>query len=277
MRDLTVRTCLIVYGAITALHMISIFAGWNAARSITHLVVAIPLLVIALAPLPVKDPARVPTNWNLVATIPILISWIGFTLPHFVAPELVTLSVFALFAVAEIAWLPLFWPLRHRSLIARSLSRSLIYLAPAAILLSACLPGAGPFVPLLFIHAVSLLTTAILATGAGPLGTIGGLIKISTSGFAALFAFVMAFDPGDPWHGVLVGGNYLIAMALMLMGARKSMTRLFDEDVRDSGDAAGSFITGRRTDAASPTADEGGSPERASLPPALPGPETVLG
>lgn len=150
------------------------------------------------------------------ALIALGFSWLGDALPDVVggAGDASFLTMVGCFLVAQLAWIAAFHPFRERSFLSRSRLAVGVYAACLLGLVVLCLPGAGGlFVPVL-IYGVCLTVMAILSSGLGRVGALGGALFFVSDSMIAIGAFApTAFLP----HGdVPVMLTYIAAQALLV-------------------------------------------------------------
>lgn len=177
------------------------------------------LAVWALAPRP-RTAARSPRVGVPIA-LAIAGSWAGDLAPGFFGGDTGFLVMVGAFFVAQLAWITTLWPWR-RSSIAVGPRRPLLlaYAAAALTVLILCAPGAGPLLAAIVPYAVVLASTAVLATGLGLVGAVGGLLFMVSDAMIAIFSFTPTLDPGVPWRGLAVMATYSAAQGLLVLAVR---------------------------------------------------------
>lgn len=225
MRALTIPAA-IVYAVLAVVQLLAIANDWHEVRGITQALIMPALLL--LAHLPVVDGDRqvpIPARDRIGLTLAIGLSWAGDVLPRLGEGEGALVWMLFLFLLAQLAWS---WELLsriERSILVRGRVLLVAYVAATTVIVSACLPGAGLMAGLLPVYALAVLSSAVLATGLGLIGAIGGLLFLATNAWIGLFMFVLALDPGEPMKSVLIMSTYMTAQALTVWGVRRSIAR----------------------------------------------------
>ncbi|WP_420113726.1 lysoplasmalogenase family protein [Pseudactinotalea sp.] len=140
----------------------------------------------------------------------ILLSWAGDTLGGHDF-----LLLLGCFLVAHLCYLVALWPTRSLSLLGRPAMAPYVVVGVAGAAIVAPAAGAllaGPVV----IYAGALTLVAILASGAGRAGLIGGALFMVSDLTLALGRFVVELP--DPLQTTLVMGTYVPAQVLLLVG-----------------------------------------------------------
>ncbi|WP_428263970.1 lysoplasmalogenase family protein [Haliangium sp.] len=150
-----------------------------------------------------------------LAFVALFFSWLGDTAPLFASGSTAFMLLVGFFLVAQIIYTITFLPHRSRSILVRQPLWMLAYAAIGVLLVSACASGAGSLLPLIIVYAVAILSMAILATGMGWAGTLGGFIFIISDSLIALGEFT---DSPIAAHGFWVMLTYVVAQVLLIMG-----------------------------------------------------------
>ncbi|MCE1180022.1 MAG: lysoplasmalogenase [Micrococcales bacterium] len=198
------------YALLALVHLVAIVLGADALASVTQ-VLLMPVLAIAfLAERP--SPGR-PRALFLAG---LFFSWVGDSLPR-VTPESVDfVAMLGGFLLAQLAYIAAFWPARGGSVARRSPLLVLPYIGYAAALIALCAKGAGALWPAVVVYGAVLATMAVLATGVGMLGTLGGILFMLSDSLIALGTFVPASD--FPGRSVVIMATYAAAQALLALG-----------------------------------------------------------
>ncbi len=208
MRRAVGRAWLVLFGADAVVHVVAL------ARDVTGLVsptqwMAAPVLAAALALLSRRPWPRL--VWFTL--LGLFWGWLGDLLPAF-AGERSFLVMVGCFLIAQVAFAVPWAPRWRASLLVTPWV--VLYVAAAGLLVSLCLPSAGPLVPAVIAYAVVLTLAAVLATGVNPLVGLGGGLFFVSDGLLALSTFVHDFAvPASP---VLVMSSYFAALLLIVLG-----------------------------------------------------------
>lgn len=142
-------------------------------------------------------------------------SWVGDTIPRFVAPEVGLPVLLGCFAVAQTIWAITLWPGSMRpGRRARVLATAALLLAPSGWVVARCLPFAGVLAPAVIGYAALLLAMVALIAARGPLGVAGGLLFWISDALIAVTTFV----PGSrfAWYEVAIMATYAAAQGLIV-------------------------------------------------------------
>jgi uncharacterized membrane protein YhhN len=177
----------------------------------------LPPLMVALA---LETRLRTPrSRWWLAGLV---LCWLGDGLGG-----TAFLVLLGLFLLGHLAYLVALWPTRHRSWAWRRLG--LLHVALLVAGLGLVLPVAGALWPAVVAYGVVLTAMALLATAAGPVGVMGGLLFMVSD--LSLGRLVLGgTDLGDGWRALVVIGTYVPAQVLLLLGVLRLQ--------RDAGQAA---------------------------------------
>lgn len=151
-----------------------------------------------------------------VVLIALFFSWLGDTVPRFLAGETGFLAMVGLFLVAQIFYIAAFWPLRKNSWMSKPVAVTPYGLALGA-LIALCYDGAGSLLVPVVIYGVALAAMAILATGLGKVAAIGGAIFFISDALIALRSFA---DIILPAHGFWVMFTYVLGQILLVVAVR---------------------------------------------------------
>ncbi|APX32578.1 hypothetical protein BH708_07435 [Brachybacterium sp. P6-10-X1] len=149
------------------------------------------------------------------------LSWLGDSVPR-LAPESLSFLVMVVFFLgAQVVYALGFWPYRHRSLLTRPV-RATPYLFVAAVTVLVCAPSAGELLPAITVYSAAIATMAVLATGLGRLGAVGGAVFVVSDSLIALDAFGVLTLPAQ---GFWVMSTYLLAQLLLMFAVRREDRR----------------------------------------------------
>lgn len=150
------------------------------------------------------------------------LSWLGDSAPRIAPEEFSFLVMVVLFLGAQVVYACAFWPYRRRSLLARPV-RAAPYLVAAAAIVLVCAPSAGALLPAIAVYSAAIATMAVLATGLGRIGAVGGAVFVVSDSLIAMDAFgVLAL----PAQGFWVMSTYLLAQLLLMVAVRRADAEL---------------------------------------------------
>jgi uncharacterized membrane protein YhhN len=121
----------------------------------------------------------------------------------------------AFFLVAQLCYAGAFWPYRANSVLRRRPAVAVLYGLVILGIVVVVAPAAGHLAPAVIIYAATIGTMALLATGLGPLGTVGAAIFVVSDTLIAVTTFVL---PGRlPLESFLIMATYLSAQLLIVL------------------------------------------------------------
>lgn len=242
------RRALILVGLVTALHLGGRLSGMVVLADLTQM-----LLMPAVAAVLWWGTADAPRGRRVrLVLLALFFSWLGDTVPRFVAADPSFLVMACCFLVAQVAYSLAFWPSRRSSLLTRPLSL-VPYVLVAALIIVLCAPAAGALLPLIAVYAAAIVTMAVLATGLGRRAGAGAAIFVVSDALIALEAFgVLALPAQDVW----VMSTYMAAQLLLVLAVCTA--------ARPPGDAPGCSDAPRMIRGASRGTQEGQTGERSA-------------
>lgn len=220
------RTALraIPFAVIALAHLVAQAVGADLVADLTQLFAMPALLLVLLAPHP--DPNG---DWPHVrrwATIALVLSWVGDSLPRILPEGVAFIGMLVPFLLAQLAWLVAMLPRRRQSIWFAQRWRLGLYGVLLIGVLALVMPGTGPLLgALVVVYAVAIMLMATAATGWGALGTTGGLLFVVSDALIAVRTFRAELLPDSPWFGVLIMATYFAAQLLLVLGAREWQRR----------------------------------------------------
>lgn len=155
-------------------------------------------------------PYRVTLRWVMAG---IFSSWIGDSIPRFLDGDAGFLSMVAGFLAAQICYIFALSRWFKDSILVRP-----VWLLPYATafvgLIVLCAPGAGALLAPILVYGLALAVMAVLATGTGVLGTIGGAVFFISDSMIALQSFA-AID--IDFSGFWIMATYLLGQFLLIV------------------------------------------------------------
>lgn len=116
------------------------------------------------------------------------------------------------FLAAQICFAAAFWPFRASSVLSGRPWLIVLYALGLGVLLTTCMGSAGNLWAPLTLYGLCLMITAVLASGLGVLGTVGGALFFVSDALIAIGAFAPSI--GVPHIGVWIMAPYAAALAL---------------------------------------------------------------
>ena len=203
------RAALLALALVTAVHLGAQLRGGGPVAEVTQPLL-MPLLLGAL--LAGTEPPR--GRLVRLFALGLVLSWAGDTLPRFLDGQAQFLAMLTSFLLAQIVYALALWPLRGGSLLALP-AAVLPYLGAAALIVGLCTPSAGVLLPALVVYAAAICAMAVLATGLGVRGGIGGAVFVVSDSLIALNTFDVLTLPA---HEVWVMATYVAAQVLLVLG-----------------------------------------------------------
>lgn len=202
------RAALALFAGLAVVHLGAQLAGASslAGRSQWFLMPALALVVAAWT-------ARPRTRRVRLVLLALGLSWLGDTVPDLVPEGVSFLVMVGFFLLAQICYITAFVPGARRSSIVREPARAWPYALAFVVLVVLCAPGAGSIIGPVIVYGACLTMMAVLATGLGRIGGIGGAIFLVSDSLIALGAFAGGFVLPVP--GFWVMSTYLVGQGLL--------------------------------------------------------------
>ena len=233
------RAALLALALVTAVHLGAQLRGGGPVAEVTQPLL-MPLLLGAL--LAGTEPPR--GRLARLFALGLVLSWAGDTLPRLLDGQAQFLAMLGSFLLAQLVYAIALWPLRSDSLLAgvgagagslrggrapgedgaaggprRGAVLRRAAMVPYAVAGSAivvlCAPVAGALLPALGLYAAAICTMAVLATGLGRRGVIGGALFVVSDALIALDTFDVLTLPA---HAFWVMLTYVAAQLLLVLG-----------------------------------------------------------
>ncbi|GAA8844054.1 hypothetical protein DUHN55_10260 [Helicobacter pylori] len=145
----------------------------------------------------------------------LLLSWLGDTLPRFVAEG--SAAGFGLmlgcFLLAQLAYAAALAPFVGRSIVRTRPALLAPYVLALVVLVAVTAGGAGAMLPAVVLYGLAIITMAVLATGLDRVATVGAIVFLVSDALIALRAFA---DVELPLHSVLVMLTYVVGQGLLV-------------------------------------------------------------
>lgn len=145
----------------------------------------------------------------------LLLSWLGDTLPRFVAEG--SAAGFGLmlgcFLLAQLAYAAALAPFVGRSIVRTRPALLAPYVLALVVLVAVTAGGAGAMLPAVVVYGLAIVTMAVLATGLDRVATVGAIVFLVSDALIALRAFA---DVELPLHSVLVMLTYVVGQGLLV-------------------------------------------------------------
>lgn len=194
--------------AVTLVHLVAqVVAPDSGLADVTQV-----LLMPALAAVLFAGARRPHARLVRLASVALLFSWLGDTVPRFVEGDTGFLAMVAFFLVAQVVYAVAFWPWRDRSVLRRPLLLA-PYVVGVLVLVVWVALDAGPMAVAVVVYGFAIAAMAVLATGLGPVAALGGVVFMVSDSMIALRAFV-GLD--IPLGGFWVMLTYVAAQALLV-------------------------------------------------------------
>ncbi len=157
--------------------------------------------------------------WTLVA---LGFSWLGDVLPSAVGDDAAFLVMVGCFLLAQGAYVVAFAPSVRRSVVHRRPVLLVPYALVLVTLVAVCTPGAGTLLAPVAVYAGVLVAMAVLATGLGRTGAVGGALFLVSDALIAVDAFVPSWHLAGQGFWVMLtyaAGQALLAAAVVASNA----------------------------------------------------------
>ena len=202
------RAALALFVGLAVVYLGAQLAGASslAGRSQWFLMPALALVVAAWT-------ARPRTRRVRLVLVALGLSWLGDTVPDLVPEGVSFLVMVGFFLLAQVCYITAFVPGARRSSIVREPARAWPYALAFVVLVVLCAPGAGSIIGPVIVYGACLTMMAVLATGLGRIGGIGGAIFLVSDSLIALGAFAGGFVL--PVAGFWVMSTYLVGQGLL--------------------------------------------------------------
>jgi uncharacterized membrane protein YhhN len=151
-----------------------------------------------------------------VVLVALFFSWLGDTVPRFLDGDAAFGAMLGCFLLAQVTYIVAFRRPRHQPL-APPLALTVPYFMAYGALVSACFDGAGPLIVPVMVYGGALVVMAILATGLGRVGGIGGGVFMVSDSLIALHAFAGLDLPA---HSFWVMLTYVVGQTLLVLAVR---------------------------------------------------------
>lgn len=208
------HTTIALLGLLAGVAGVHLAAQWHGVDAVAHPTqwALMPVLAAAL----LNETTR-PRSRLLVLTLAALgLSWLGDTVPRFVADDAGFLVMVGCFLVAQVVYIMAFRPYVDRSILHVGRVLLLPYVAVVAVLVVLCAPGAGNLLVPVLVYGLCLGTMAVLATGVNGMVWAGGTFFLVSDGLIALAAFSERVDVPHSSFWVML--TYVIAQLLIVLG-----------------------------------------------------------
>lgn len=202
------KVALASFGIVAAAHLVSQFVDPDGLYESATQILLMPALAAVLA-----TGTTTPTRLSRIVLVALGASWLGDSVPRFLATDPGFLAMVGCFLVAQTAYIGGFAPYRSQSAPWREWRCRWPYLAAFAGLVAWCLPSAGALAPPVIVYGAALTAMALLSPGVSVTAGLGGAIFMASDGLIALHAF-----PGVtlPAHDFWVMLTYLVGQGLIV-------------------------------------------------------------
>lgn len=196
------------FGVVAAAHLISQLVDPDGAFESATQILLMPALAAVLT-----TSTATPTRLSRIVLIALGASWLGDSVPRFLAGDPGFLAMVGCFLVVQVAYIVGFAPYRSKSVPWCEWRCRLPYLAAFAGLIAWCVPSAGVLAPPVILYGGALTIMALLAPGLSATAGLGGALFMASDGLIALHAF-----PGVtlPAHDFWVMLTYLVGQGLIV-------------------------------------------------------------
>jgi uncharacterized membrane protein YhhN len=175
-----------------------------------------PLLMPALALVLVTGTSGPRPRLVRLSLVALFFSWLGDTVPRFLDGDAAFGAMLGFFLLAQVAYIVAFRRSRAQPLVARPVLTTPYFLA-FGVLVALCFDGAGALIVPVVVYGAAITAMAILSTGLGRVGGIGGAVFMLSDAMIALNAFAGLDLPA---HAFWVMLTYLVGQTLLIVAVR---------------------------------------------------------
>lgn len=201
------RLALLGFGLLALVHLTAQLVQPGGPTADLTQVLLMPLLALTVA-----LRARLDRRLVQLTLAALFFSWLGDSVPRALAGDASFLAMVGCFLLAQVAYALAFWPHRADSVLGRPWLVAPYVLAGVGLVWW-CADGAGPLLVPVIVYAAVLAVMAVLATGLGPRGAVGGALFLVSDGLIALRAFA---DVDLAGHHFWVMLTYVTAQVLLV-------------------------------------------------------------
>lgn len=204
-----------VYAVVAAVHLgFQVAAPGHLGSRVTQVLLAPTLVVVLLASVPAPRGRLV--RWTVAA---LAFCFLGDLLPGLVPSDVSFLAMVGAFLVAQVFFIVAFWPSRAQSFLAARRGWLVAYMLAFGVLVAVVGPDAGSLLVPVVVYGVTLTLMAVLASGLGPLGAVGGALFFVSDALIA----VNSFSLDVPASGVIIMATYAAALGLLVAAVVRSV------------------------------------------------------
>lgn len=204
-----VRRWSIGYVVLVVTHLGALLAGADVLGDVTQCLL-MPVLAGVLWTA-TRWPRGHTVTWALAALVA---SFLGDAMPPLFDGDAAFLAMVGGFLLAQISYVVAFVPRARTSVVRTAPAWLVLYGVVLVGLVGLCAPHAGSLLVPVAVYGGVLTAMAVLATGLGRLGTIGGAVFLLSDSLIALEQFVPGWDV--PGQGVWVMLTYTVGQALLV-------------------------------------------------------------
>lgn len=212
-RSRRLTTAIAALTGVTGVHLAAQAVAPDGAVSDLTQVLLMPALAVSLL-VATRSPR---TRRVRLVTVALVLSWLGDTVPLPLEGDRAFAAMMLFFLGAQLVYAAAFWPARRRSVLRRPPALLPYALAMAAVV-ALCWEGAGVFRAPLLVYGLAITAMAVLATGLGAQGALGGAVFLASDALIALHSFAGRELSG---HDVWVMLTYTAGQALLVHAAAR--------------------------------------------------------
>ncbi|GEL93788.1 lysoplasmalogenase [Cellulomonas composti] len=204
------RASAVAYVVVTLTHLTALVVDADALADVSQWLLMPTLAVVLLAA--TRWPRGRLVAWSLVA---LGFSFLGDFLPSRLSGDAAFLAMVGCFLLAQASYVVAFAPLSGRSVARRRPLLVLPYTVVLVALVGFCASHAGSMLVPVAVYGGVLTAMAVLATGLGTVGAVGGAVFLVSDGLIALERFVPGWEL--PGQSVWVMATYALGQALLVV------------------------------------------------------------
>ncbi|RYB95055.1 lysoplasmalogenase [Nocardioides oleivorans] len=201
-----------VLGAVALVHLVAqLVAPEGTVASLTQ-----PLLMPALAAVLVAGTTAPRPPIVRLTLVALVFSWLGDTVPRFLDGDASFGAMIGCFLLAQVAYVVAFRRSLDQPLVTRPALTAPYFLA-CGVLIALCFEGAGALIVPVVVYGAAITAMAILSTGLGRVGGIGGAVFMLSDALIALHAFAGLDLPA---HSFWVMLTYVVGQTMLVVAVR---------------------------------------------------------
>ncbi|UJP39196.1 lysoplasmalogenase [Cellulomonas palmilytica] len=208
------RSWSVAYVVLVATHLGALLADADPLADVTQCLLMPALAGVLVAA--TRWPRGHVVTWALAA---LGASFLGDAVPRLLTGDAAFLAMVGCFLLAQVAYVVAFAPRVRRSVVRTAPAWLAAYAVVLVVLVAVCAPHAGTLLVPVAVYGGVLTAMAVLATGLGRVGAVGGAVFLVSDALIALGRFVPGWDLAG--HDVWVMLTYTVGQALLVVAVAR--------------------------------------------------------